>query len=120
MLWPAALAAIDCRCETSKTQKPRAQAVLSQGSLPAPALPDCTRVTKNLQRGFQVGPGIAGVMLKLSVENFLEPGPRKNLPELPKVPPDRCCLKQQRSFSSYHLARRAASRPGGQVPGLHG
>ena len=55
----------------------------------------------------------------MSVENFLEPGPRKNLPELPKCRRTPGCTKQQKSFSTYHLHGGAASRPGGQVPELH-
>src|SRR5437660_797854 len=69
------------------TKTPRAS-TFSQGFPPAPAQFDSTGRTelasrKNLQRGFRVDPNFVRVTPKMSVENFLEPGNRKNLPGLP-------------------------------------
>ena len=43
----------------------------------------------------------------------------KKSPGTPESPPDSCCVKQPKSFQTYHLPRYAASRPGGQVPEMH-
>ncbi len=37
----------------------------------------------------------------------------------PESPLNQCCVKQQKSFPTYHLDEWAASRPGGQVPEMH-
>src|SRR5256885_15407448 len=88
MLWPAAPAAIDCRCGTSTTRKPRARVLFSRAF--RPLRPNLTalaglnsRHEKNTQRGFRVDPEKSRVTPKMSFENFLEPGNRKNLPGLP-------------------------------------
>src|SRR5213075_2051488 len=69
------------------TKTPRASTFF-QGFPPAPAQFDCTSRTKlasrkNTQRGFRVDPEKSRVTPKMSFENFLEPGNRKNLPGLP-------------------------------------
>lgn len=109
------------------TKTPRAS---SQGLRPGPAPEHSVGRTKlasrkNPQRGFRVAPGQAGVPLKLSVENFLEPArsrlawATKKSSGAPEVPPDSSCAEQHKSFPTYHLRGGAASRPGGQVPELH-
>jgi hypothetical protein len=45
----------------------------AQGCLPGPVLPDETRVTKTVQRGFRVDLEAVEITPKMSVENFLEP-----------------------------------------------
>src|ERR1700741_4310999 len=93
-----------------------------------PTTPDATRVTKNLQRGFRVGPAKKkGSGSKLSFENFLETacerqrlGNEKIFGSSRKKPPDFSCTKQQSPFQTTILRRGPASRPRGQVPGLHG
>src|SRR5207302_2595154 len=88
MLWPAAPAAIDCRCGTSTTRKPRARVLFFQGFPPAPARVDYTAGLNSRHEqihsvGFEWTLKKSRVTPKMSFENFLEPGNRKNLPGLP-------------------------------------
>src|SRR5438477_13130754 len=87
MLWPAAPAAIDCRCGTSTTRKPRVRVLSSRAS--RPLRPNMTALAGLNSRhekihsvGFEWTPKKSRDTQKMSYENVLEPANRKTPPGL--------------------------------------
>src|SRR5205814_10167287 len=91
MLWPAAPAAIDCRCGTSTTRKPRARVLFSRAFRPLrPNLTALAGLNSRHEKihsvGFEWTLKKSRVTPKMSFDNSLEPGNRENFPGLPNHP----------------------------------